>query len=201
VAARDQEAALARVYAEALARVAGDELAALDEELAGLVALFDAEPSFERVLVNPLFDTRNKRALLERALRGRATDRLVDALQVMRAKLRLALVRAVAVAVHELRLEREGRIEVRVASAVPLEPAQRAALAAAAARRTGKTPILVERVDPALLGGLVVTIGDDKIDSSITSELGRLERDLMGRAARELHSGKSYVSRSQEQTT
>jgi F-type H+-transporting ATPase subunit delta len=196
VAARDQEPALARVYAEALAAVAGAELAALDGELAGLVELFEREPRLERLFANPLVDAGDKRALLERALRGRASDALVDALQVMRAKGRLGLVRAVAHELHELHLEREGRIEVLVVSAVPLEAEQRAALETAAARRTGKQPILVERVDPTLLGGLVVSIGDDKIDSSVTAELARLERDLMGRAARELHSGKSYFQSS-----
>jgi F-type H+-transporting ATPase subunit delta len=193
---RDRELALARIYAEALARVAGADLAALEAELGELTALFDREPGFERVLASPLVAAEAKRALIERALRGGASDLLVDALQVMRGKGRLGLVRAVAAEVHALRLAREGRVEVRVVSAVPLTAPLRAALEGAAAKRTGRTPILVERVVPDLLGGLVIAIGDEKIDSSIAAELGRMERELLARAARELHSGKSYVTSS-----
>jgi F-type H+-transporting ATPase subunit delta len=193
--ARDFESALARVYAEALVKAAAGAPAALDDELAGLVALLDRAPELEPVLANPLVDGEHKRRLLERLLRGGATDLLVDALQVMRSKGRLGILRAVAAELHELRVAQEGRIEVRVASAVPLGPALRAELEAAAAARTGKRPVLIESVDPGLLGGLVVRIGDDKIDSSVANELARLEEDLLARASRELHSGKSHVTR------
>ena len=52
--------------------------------------------------------------------------------------------------------------------------------------------MLVESVDPALLGGLVVRIDDEKFDGSVARELARLEETLLARASHELHAGKSY---------
>jgi len=195
-AIQDKQSAVAGVWADSLmarAAAAGreDELLA---ELDGVLELFERETELESLLASPIVDDDAKRTLLEKALRGRASDLLVDGLQVMRRKGRLGLVRAVARAYRAAWLVRRGRVEVRVASAVPLDDALRAALTSAAERRTGREPILVERVDEDLIGGLVVRIGDDKFDSSVASDLARLERALLERSSHELLSGKSYFT-------
>ncbi len=195
-ASRDKELSLARVYAEAmLAAAAGREQAFVDD-LEALTSLLDSEPGFEAVLANPLIDSAGKRALIDKALRGQLSETLVDGLQVMRRKGRLHLVRELAEVVRAIWLERQGKVEVRVASAVALTPALREELSRAVGARLGKRPVLVERVDPRLLGGLVVRAGDAKIDSSVASAVARIEADLLSRASIELHSGKSYVTNS-----
>jgi F-type H+-transporting ATPase subunit delta len=193
-ASRDKERSLARIYAEAmLAAAAGGEQGFVDD-LDALVGLLDRDAAFEAVLANPLINAAGKRTLIEKALRGKLGDTLVDGLQVMRRKGRLGLVRELARAVHEIWLERQGKVEVRVTSAVPLSPALRADLLRAAAERIGKQPVLVERVDPRLLGGLVVRARDGKFDSSVARTLGRIEAALLERASTELLSDKSYVT-------
>lgn len=195
-ASQDKERSLARIYAEAmLAAAAGAEPAFVDD-LDALVGLLDRDPAFEAVLANPLIDAAGKRKLIEKALRGKLGDTLVDGLQVMRRKGRLGLLRELARAVHEIWLERQGKVEVRVTSAVPLTPALREDLIRAAAQRIGKQPVLVERVDPKLLGGLVVRARDGKFDSSVARTLGRIEAELLERASYELLSGKSHVTSS-----
>lgn len=195
-ASQDKERSLARIYAEAmLAAAAGAEQAFVDD-LDALVGLLDRDPAFEAVLANPLINAAGKRALIEKALRGHLGDTLVDGLQVMRKKGRLGLVRELARAVHEIWLARQGKVEVRVVSAVPLSPALREDLIRAAAQRIGKQPVLVERVDPKLLGGLVVRARDGKFDSSILRTLARIEAQLLERASTELLSDKSYVTSS-----
>jgi len=189
-------AGLAAVWSDAVAGLAAeqgreDELLA---ELAGLVELLDRDPGLEALLGSPIVDAEAKRALIERALRGRASDLLVDALQVMRRKGRLELLRAVAAAYRQEWLRRRNRVEVQVTSAVALTDALRAELSRAVRTRTGREPQLVERVDPALLGGLVVRVDDDKFDGSVARELGRIEERLLDRASRELHAGKSYFA-------
>lgn len=195
-ASQDKERSLARIYAEAmLAAAAGAEQAFVDD-LDALVGLLDRDPAFEAVLANPLINAAGKRALIDKALRGQLGDILVDGLQVMRKKGRLGLVRELARAVHEIWLARQGKVEVRVTSAVPLSPALREDLVRAAAQRIGKQPVLVERVDPKLLGGLVVRARDGKFDSSVARTLARIEAQLLERASNELLSGKSYVTSS-----
>jgi F-type H+-transporting ATPase subunit delta len=192
----ERQAGVAAVWSDALARLAAesgreDELL---EELEGLVGLLDRDAGLEALLASPIVDDDAKRVLLEKALRGRASDLLADALQVMRRKGRLGLLRAVAAAYRQEWLRRRNRVEVRVTSAVPLTDALRAELERAARARTGREPLLVEKVDSALLGGLVVRIGDDKFDGSVARELSRLEEQLLDRASRELHAGKSYFA-------
>jgi F-type H+-transporting ATPase subunit delta len=197
--ARERDLAVARVWANSLFALAAesgreDELLG---ELEGMVELLDRQPTLATLLASPAIDTEAKRALLEKALRGRASDLLVDALQVMRRKGRLVLIRAVAQTYRSEWLVRRHKVEVRVTSAVPLTEALREALRLAAAERTNRQPILVERIDPELLGGLVVAIGDEKIDSSVSTELEKMEIALLDRASRELLSGKSYFTEGQ----
>jgi F-type H+-transporting ATPase subunit delta len=188
--------AIVRVWADAIfglaeSRGAADEML---EEWNGLVALLDRQPELERLFASPLVDSDEKRALLEKAFRGKASDLLVDALQVMRSKGRLALVRGVAKAFRGNWLEKRQQAEVTVTSAVALSPEQRQEVAAAASKFAGRQAILVERVDPALLGGFVLRAGDRKFDGSALREIQRVEERLLARASRELLSGKDYIN-------
>jgi len=195
----DKQAPIARIYAEAMATIAA-EVGREDETLAeldGLVAALDATPGLETFLASPLIEEEAHRTVLERALRGRASDLLVDTLQVMRRKGRLELLRALARAYREIWMKRRGRVEVRVASAVPLSDQLRSELAVTVEKRIGKQAVLLESVDPALLGGLVVSVGDDRFDSSVASALVRLQGDLLERAGQELVSGTSYITNSE----
>lgn len=198
---RSQQAAVARIWADSIVALASEKTAAaagredeLLEELDGLVELLDHERDLDALLSSPLVDDQAKRLLIEKALRGRASDLLVDTLQVLRRKGRLGLVRAIAHAYRVEWMRRRNRVEVRVTTAVPLGDDLRQEIRLAAAERTNQHPVLIERVDPKLLGGLVVEIGDDKFDSSVSRELERLRETLLARASRELLSGKSYFT-------
>jgi len=79
---------------------------------------------------------------------------------------------------------------VRVTTAVPLSEAQRASLSKAIAKLTGKQPQLIERVDPSILGGLVVEVAGEKTDTSLATRLHDVGTELAERAAQELHGGK-----------
>jgi F-type H+-transporting ATPase subunit delta len=193
--------ALARVYGDALlslaaARAEEDEVR---EGLEGLARAIEAQPDFELFLDSPLVDDAEKRAFLERLLRGRAPDLLVDGLQVVRRKGRLGLLRAIARAYREAWMRLRKRVEVDVVTAVPLAEELRRAIAAAASRRAGREAVLRERVEPDLLGGLVVKIGDEKFDASVARELAVLEQRLLARASAEILSGKEYTERESEE--
>lgn len=73
-----------------------------------------------------------------------------------------------------------GEVNAEVASAHPLSADQLAALETKLRAREGRTVKLKTRVDPELLGGLVVTIGSQRIDSSIRSRLNSLAQAMKG---------------------
>ena len=64
----------------------------------------------------------------------------------------------------------------------------------AIAASTGKKPALIERIDPSLIGGLVVEVAGKKFDASVASRLQDLSEALLARASREIHRGGPYVA-------
>ena len=188
--------ALARVYAEAMLDVA-EEQGAAEEVLAELEELrryAESHDDFTAFLTSPTVDEEARRGVLERLLRGRASDLLVDALQVVNRKGRLGLLPTIAAAYAAALDELRGRIEVAVASALALDDDQRRRLVSALGRYTGKQARLREAVEPKLLGGLVLRIGDHKIDNSVASRLHALAEALSARASAEIWSGRDYAS-------
>ena len=188
--------ALVRVWSDAIFTLA-ERTGAADEllgEWQKLVELLDARPGLESLFASPLVDDDEKRTLLEKAFRGNASDLLVDALQVMRAKGRLGLVRVVAEAFRQTWLEKRDQIEVEVTSALALSPEQRQAVTAAASQFTGRQAILIEAVDAELLGGFILRAGDRKFDGSVSREVERIGEILLARASREILAARDSIN-------
>ncbi len=187
----DKTIAIARVYSEALlslARSQGRE-EGFHQELHELVDLQERDPAVADLLNNPLIEPRRRRASLERAFRNRASDLLVDTLQVLNTKGRLRLLPAIAHTYEEALDQLEARVDVRLVSAIPLTDLHREQIRSAIHRSTGQQARLSERVDPSLLGGMVIQIGDRKADASVTTQLRVLSDALMARASRQILSG------------
>ena len=114
------QAPIARVYADSLYALAAetDREDEVMEELETLGVALDADPMRTEFFGSPLVDDETKRDVVERVLRGKASDLVVDTLQVMRRKGRLGLTRALIRAYRELWMKRRNQVEARVASAV-----------------------------------------------------------------------------------
>jgi F-type H+-transporting ATPase subunit delta len=182
----DRELGVARIYAEAMLELAeaqgeGDALLA---ELAQVAELVERTPELASFLASPVVDAAARREVLEKTLRGRASDLLVDALQVVNRHGRLGLLPAIAAAYRAVERRRRGLVDARVVTAVPFTDEQRAGVTAAIAHYTGKRPDLTLDVDPAVLGGLVVEVEGKKMDTSLAGRLRSFARDLEERAAR-----------------
>ena len=183
-----RELAVARVYALALLALAEEQSRGeeVGEELAALAAVVTSDETSRAFLASPLVSGEERRTALETAFRGRLQDLTVDVLQVMNRKRRLAVVPALALAYRRELDRRRGRVDVDVASAVPLSEALRERLRAALAGVTGREPVLHERVDAELVAGLRLAIGDRKIDGSVAARLRRLDLRLLECAPRDL---------------
>lgn len=184
----DQELTIARVYSRSMLKLAEErgEGDSLLEELKGLVEYIDSNPEFERFLESPLVDDKDRADVLERAFRGRASDLLVDSLQVVNRKGRLGLLRAIAEAYRMEHRDLRGMVDAHVRTVVPLTEPLRERIRTAVARRTGKTPVLIEKIDPSLIAGVVVQVGDMKLDASLSRRLRELSALLDERATQEI---------------
>lgn len=191
----EREREIGRLYAEAILHVAEEQgqAEALQDELTDLVKFLDGDPAIEQFFGSPLVEEGPHAEAIEKAFRGKASDLLVDALQVINRKGRLGSLRAIAGGYRAALRDLRGWMDVHVRTAVPLTDALRARLTAALAASTSRKPSLIERVDPSVIGGLVIEIEGRKIDASLASRLHDLSGALLARASREIHSGKAYV--------
>jgi F-type H+-transporting ATPase subunit delta len=187
-----QQLALARVYATAMLNLAQTRGQA-DELLKELLDFADeiaTNPQLGTLLSSPDLDSESRRKVFERLLRGRWSDLFVDSLHVLNRKDRIGLIGAVTEAYRLALEDLRGRVEVHVSTAVPLSDPLRGRLTDVATKYAGKKADLVERVDEALLGGVIMRIGDRKFDASIAAKLKHLADAMLERASREIHEGK-----------
>ena len=189
---------IARVYARAMLDIAEEQNAAesLGDELADLVALSQMDPDLEGFLSSPVLDSDSRRETFERAFRGRASDLLIDSLQVINKKGRLGLLEPMLVVYQEELRALRGEVEVKIATAVPLTEEQREDVRTRASEFTGKKAFLIEDVNADLLGGLVLQIGDQKVDMSVSKDLELLSNAYAKRLSSELLSGRQFATES-----
>lgn len=187
---------LARIWAVALLRVAEEKGVsdAVLGEIEEIARYGEENPGFARVFLSSIGAADQRRAAFERILRGRVSEVFADFVQVLDRKGRAGLLPAVARAYRAALQAARCIVDVEVVSVAPLGPAERERVAAAVRRRTGLEARLIERIDPSLLGGLVVRVRDSKFDSSLRTRLERMRHALLERATREIIQGRTQLS-------
>lgn len=188
---------LARTYAEALLAVAegrGEADAVGDQFDSLLKDVFPKVPGFETFLDTPAVNKHAKDEALARVFGGAASPLFTDFLRLLNRKDRLGLVRLVAVAYRALRDKKANRLRVLVETAAPLDEAQKKALRDTLAQALNKTPVLVVRENPDLIGGLVVHVGDKVYDTSVRSKLQAVRNTLLVRGSHAIQSGRDRFS-------
>lgn len=184
----ESNTAAARGYGEALYDLAAEQgrVDLIEAQLVDLAALWKREPAFAG-LMSPAIDEDPRRASLRRAFTGKVDPLLLNLLLVLNDRRRGHALPQVAAAFREVSDQRRGRLQVQVTSAVALSDGDRVRLVDDLKRRTGKQPVLNEKVDPSVLGGLVVQVGDQVMDSSVRVRLRRLRSEMSQRMERHLY--------------
>lgn len=172
-------------YAKAICEFATEKGA--DEQMyhsmRALADAFAAEPALAATMANPFVSDADKIGLLRTAAAVTDKDTVyADTLKLLARNGRLDGIRDIALAYIKLYRERHGIKKVSVTSAAPLAPAEEERLKAMLAAHIGGGTMEYESaVDPDLIGGFSVSIGNEKLDASLAGELKRLRLDLLGR--------------------
>ena len=173
-------------YATALFDLARerDALERVEADLGALDAMLDESEDLRRVIRSPVLSREEQAgaiaALAERAGFDDLTRRFLGVLAEHR---RLFALPAVARAFRAMLAEHRGEVGAEVTSAVPLTDDQLGALREAIGRYVGERTVKLEtRVDPGLLGGLVVRVGSRMVDASLRTRLQQLETTMKGAA-------------------
>lgn len=182
----DESRQVARVYAEALYKAAGKLGLAeeLNNELTELVeGVFGRDPGLELFFASASINAARKAEAIQKAFRGKASDVLTNFLLALNEHGRLDKIRAVAETYHRLHNRKMKRVVVQAISAVPLTDDERRRLCDDVRAVADIEPLLEEKVDPELLGGVIVRVGDWVYDASVRAKLDTARNQLIERSS------------------
>jgi len=190
---------IARVYAAALLKAAqpNGSVDQIQESFDTLVGdpLRQSEESSDpaALMASGAVPKARKAEVIERIFRGKTEDLFVNFLLVLNEHNRLQILRPVAAMYRELRDEFHKRVRVLVRSAVPLSDEQRERVKKLAAEYFHLHPVLVEQVDPELLGGVQIQVRDQLVDLSVRSRLETIKQQLIARSSHEIQRRRDRV--------
>lgn len=179
-----EEQQVGEVYARALlASVPSQDADAIVDEFESLVRdVLDRNHKLETVLANPKMPVESKWELLDRVFAGRMSVKLLTFMKVVARRHRLNAIRAIQRAATKLRDEAAGRIQVQVTVPQPLNDGERSSLVERLKTVFKKDIRMDISVDPSILGGLVIRVGDTVFDGSINGQLQSLRKTVGARS-------------------
>lgn len=128
------------------------------------------------VLRNPIIKHDMKKAILEKLFKGKVHSLTMAIFDILTRKNREPLLPAIASGFHHAYNEYKGVGEATVTTAIPLDPSLRKQIEKLVKQYSEKKEVeLVEKVDPDMIGGFVLGIGDRQVDASIRNKLKALK--------------------------
>lgn len=172
---------VSRVYAQALLELAAalgqaDELA---DEAGELLGLLSQEPDLDVLLSSRALNSSQRSGVVEQLFKGRVSDVLYRFIQVVNRKDRLGALAGILVTYRGLVSEARGELGVDVYVAEALSDEASRGVAESIGGAMGKQVQLHQHVDPELIGGLKVRVGDRLIDGSVATQLRIMKRKLV----------------------
>jgi F-type H+-transporting ATPase subunit delta len=188
---------VARVYAEALLNASeqsGDTDAVLADFQALLTALEKPRSELRSFFVSGVIGRITRSEVIRKAFDGRAHPLLVNFLLVLNDHDRLTIVPAILFELIQLRDRRAHRVPVQLYTAV--EPTDDQVERIKETVRSGLKlePLMEMKVDPELLGGMKLRIGDWLFDGSIRTKLDQIREKILARGSHEIQSGRDRFS-------
>jgi F-type H+-transporting ATPase subunit delta len=190
---------IGRVYAEAayaaaLADAKADELA--DDLDAIVTEILDKNIRHEGFFLVPTISREERQLVVDSVFKGRVGDEAYRLVTTLNRHDRLGIIRAVATLVRNLVNDAAGIVIANVTTASPLSEEQRGRLERILQTGLKAKPQLELRVDPAVLGGIRVAVGETVYDDTVQSALGRLREGILTRSTHEIQSGRDHVDHS-----
>jgi ATP synthase F1 delta subunit len=170
---------LAQVYARSLFEVADEQgkLDLLREQLGQFADALAENHDLELFFFSPYFSTKEKQDALARLLDG-ADERLVSFLDLLIENHRMPVIFRARREYDRLWEKKNRLLPVVLTSAVELDGKTIEDLGERIGERTGRTVTLTTRVEPDILGGIVVQVGNSILDASIRNRLEQLRMQV-----------------------
>lgn len=169
------------LYGKALLAAAGSEV---DEILVQLTAIVDQclaeQPGLESLLSSPRVSQLDKENLIDRIFGGKIQVKLLNFLKVLCRRGRIGSLRVIQVSAVRMRDEQLGKVRVSVTSAFELSEDQLQLIATATGNSLGKQVVIEQSVDPELMGGIMIRVGDQVYDGTVLGKLAAIRSAVAG---------------------
>jgi len=181
-----RDATIARNYAQALLALArkAEDLAAWGRMIDDVANAIERDDRLRRFLEAPQISAAQKNAVLAKAFEDRAPRLFLRFLQRLVMNRRQTLIPEIATEYRDLVDEVEGRVHAQVTLAKPVDEEQRAVIARQLTHTLGQPVVPQVRINPNILGGIIVRVGDRVMDGSVRRRLGLLRNRMIARLGR-----------------
>jgi F-type H+-transporting ATPase subunit delta len=175
---------LGQVYARSLFQVAKehDVLDEIQEQLGLWADALGENKDLQTFFFSPRFSTAEKKDAIRKIIDG-GDERFLNFLELLAERHRLPATFRIRREFDDLWREEHKLLSVEVTSAIELDESLVSSIGARIEERTGRRIELTSRVDPDIIGGLVLRVGNKILDASVHGRLERLRRQLTRAAA------------------
>lgn len=167
-------------YAKAIIDLATEQnsLEEINSDMEFFVRTIKANPQLNAVLANPIIYHDKKIKILEQLFGGKVNKLTIDFFKIMINKGRAEVLYVAAQEFLNQYDVKKNIIKATVVSATALSEENKKTIIAELQKSTGGTIKLTATVDPNLIGGFVLTVGDKQIDTSVASNLAKLKKEF-----------------------
>lgn len=171
------ESRVAGRYAKSLLDLAQEQgvLADVEKDIRLLAGTLNGSRDLQLLLRNPIVKSDKKKAVLNAIFSGKVSTLTMRFFEILAQKNRENELEGVATAFLSQYRLLKGIQQAHLTTATPLTPELRDQFSKLATEQTGKQIELIENVDPELIGGFILRLGDRQIDDSVASRLQRLK--------------------------
>lgn len=183
---------VAKIYAQAIVEAA--EAAGCRREVLAELGMLARDvlpqvPEATAVFSSPKVAAEEKDRIIDRLAGGRMRPTTANALHVLARHGRLGMLAAVVRAAERLADDRDGRRQATFTTAVAIDPAEQARIVVETEKALASSLVPTFVVDPSIIGGLVVRVGDTIYDQSVATGLARLSGRLQQRNIHAIQTG------------
>lgn len=155
----------------------------LVEQLKAVAEVVSQVPGLSPALESPRIGLEEKTGLLDKAFGSKVDPALLNFLKVVGRKGRFNCLTAISRSACQMQDEMAGRVQAVLTSAAEVDESTRDSIAQKLSQILGKTVSLTSAVDPSIIGGMVVRVGDTVYDGSVWNQLEQFRQQAVKRAA------------------
>jgi F-type H+-transporting ATPase subunit delta len=175
---------ISKRYAHAFFEIAAEEkqLERYYNELTQFSSIINQDKALREFLANPVFEQAAKKGVVEKVIgKLQLSAMTINFLKLLVDKKRIEILPDIATCYRQLMDEALKKVRVNLKTAFPLSKDMQNYISTSLEKATGKQVEMTVEKDPALLGGIVIGVGDTLYDGSIKNQLNKM-RNLLGEA-------------------